>query len=114
VRTRRVNITIRRGRASTRLSIACPAAEAGGCTGTVTLLSAKPVRIGSTRVVAVLGSARYSLRAGQRKTVKVALPKGVRRLAVKKTIAARAQTVTRDAAGNVATGSRAVRLRLPR
>ena len=114
VRTRRANIAIRRGRASTRLSIACPAAEAGGCIGTVTLVSAKPVRIGSARVVAVLGSARYSLRAGQRKTVKVALAKGVRKLAVKKAISARAQTVTRDAAGNVATGSRAVSLRLPR
>jgi Ca2+-binding RTX toxin-like protein len=114
VRTRRANIAIRRGRASTRLSIACPAAEAGGCAGTVTLVSAKPVRIGSARVIAVLGSARYSLRAGQRKTVKVGLAKGVRKLAVKKAISARAQTVTRDAAGNVAVGSRAVSLRLPR
>src|SRR5215218_6008244 len=114
VRTRRANIAIRRGRASTRLSIACPAAEAGGCVGTVTLVSAKPVRIGSARVIAVLGSARYSLRAGQRKTVKVGLAKGVRKLAVKKAISARAQTVTRDAAGNVAVGSRAVSLRLPR
>jgi hypothetical protein len=114
VRTRRANIAIRRGRASTRLSIACPAAEAGGCVGTVTLVSAKPVRIGSARVIAVLGSARYSLRAGQRKSVKVGLAKGVRKLAVKKAISARAQTVTRDAAGNVAVGSRAVSLRLPR
>jgi len=114
VRTRRAKIAIRRGRATTRLSIACPAAEAGGCVGTVTLLSAKKVKIGSARVIAVLGSARYSLRAGQRRTVTVALPKGVRKLAVKKAISARAQTVTRDAAGNVAVGSRAVSLRLPR
>jgi Ca2+-binding RTX toxin-like protein len=114
VRTRRANIAIRRGRATTRLSIACPAAEAGGCVGTVTLLSAKKVKIGSARVIAVLGSARYSLRAGQRRTVTVALPKGVRKLAVKKAISARAQTVTRDAAGNTAVGSRAVSLRLPR
>ena len=114
VRTRRAKIAIRRGRASTRLSIACPAAEAGGCIGTVTLVSAKPVRIGSARVIAVLGSARYSLRAGQRKTVKVGLAKGVRKLAVKRAIAARAQTVTRDAAGNVAVGSRAVSLKLAR
>jgi hypothetical protein len=35
-------------------------------------------------------------------------------LAVKKAISDRAQTVTRDAAGNVAVGSRAVSLRLPR
>jgi Ca2+-binding RTX toxin-like protein len=114
VRTRRANVTIRRGRASTRLSIACPAAEAGGCVGTVTLLSAKKVKIGSSRVIAVLGSARYSLRAGQRRTVTIALPKGVRKLAVKKAISARAQTVTRDAAGNTAVGSRAVSLRFAR
>ncbi len=78
----------------------------------MTLVSAKPVKIGSARVIAVLGSARYSLRAGQRTTVTVKLPKGVKRLAVRKAIAARAQTVTRDAAGNVAVGSRAISLRL--
>ena len=65
-------------------------------------------------MIAVLGSARYSLKAGQRSTVTVALPKGVRKLAVKRAIAARVQTVTRDAAGNVAVGSRTVSLRLAR
>jgi Ca2+-binding RTX toxin-like protein len=114
VRSRTAAVKIRRGRATTRLSIECPAAEAGGCIGTVTLTTAKTVKIGSQRVVAVLGSARYSLKAGQRKTVTVSLPKGVRKLAVKRAIAARAQTVTRDAAGNVAVASRAVGLRLPR
>ena len=39
----------------------------------MTLLTARPVRIGSERVIAVLGSARYSLKAGQRKTVTVKL-----------------------------------------
>jgi Ca2+-binding RTX toxin-like protein len=114
VRSGRAAVTIRRGRASTRLSIECPAAEAGGCAGTLTLTSAKPVRIGSARVIAVLGSARYSLKAGERKTATVALPKGVRKLAAKRAIAARAQTVSRDAAGNVAVGSRAVSLRFAR
>ena len=90
------------------------ATVAGGCVGTVTLLSAKKVKIGSSRVIAVLGSARYSLQAGQRRTVTIALPKGVRKLAVKKAISARAQTVTRDAAGNTAVGSRAVSLRFAR
>ena len=114
VRTARPAVTIRRGRATTRISVECPAAEAGGCKGTLTLLSAKPVRIGSAKVIAVLGSARYSLKAGERKTVTVALPKGVRKLAVKRSIAARAQTVTSDAAGNVAVASRTVSLRLAR
>lgn len=114
VRTAKPDVTIRRGRATTRLSLECPATEAGGCAGTLTLFSAKPVKIGSARVIAVLGTARYSLEAGERKTVRVALPKGVRKLATKRAIAARAQTVTRDAAGNVAVGSRAVSLKLPR
>ena len=99
---------------TTRISVECPPAEAGGCKGTLTLLSAKPLRIGSAKVIAVLGSARYTLKPGERKTVTVALPKGVRKLAVKRAIAARAQTVTSDAAGNVAVGSRTVSLRLAR
>ena len=107
-------VAVRRGRASTKLSLECPASEAGGCIGTVTLVSAKPVRIGSQRVIAVLGSARYALKAGERRSVTVRLPKGARKLAVRRAIAARAQTVTRDAAGNVAVGSRAVSLRFAR
>jgi Ca2+-binding RTX toxin-like protein len=111
VRTNRPAVTIRRGRATTRLSLECPAAEAGGCAGTLTLVSAKAVRIGSAKVIAVLGTARYSLKAGERKTITVKLAKGVRKLAVKRAIAARAQTVTSDAAGNVAVASRSVSLR---
>ena len=114
MRTGQAAVTIRRGRRARKLALECPAAEAGGCKGTLTLVSAKPVRIGSERVIAVLGSARYSLKAGERKTVTVRLPKGVRKLAVKRAIAARAQTMTRDPAGNVAVGSRAVSLKLPR
>jgi Ca2+-binding RTX toxin-like protein len=114
VRSSKPTVAIRRGRASVRLSIECPAAEAGGCAGTLTLISAKPVKIGSHKVIALLGSARYSLKAGERKTVTVALPKGVRKLAVKRAIAARAQTITSDAAGNVAAASRAVSLRFAR
>ncbi|HET8953809.1 MAG TPA: calcium-binding protein [Solirubrobacteraceae bacterium] len=114
VRSTRPTVTIRRGRASVRLSIECPAAEAGGCAGTLTLVSAKPIKIGSHKVIALLGSARYSLKAGERKTVTVALPKGVRKLAVKRAIAARAQTISTDAAGNVAVASRAVTLKFAR
>jgi hypothetical protein len=111
---RRSAVRIRRGRASTRMAIECPAAEAGGCDGSVTLLSAKPVRIGGERVVVVLGSARYALDAGERKQVTVRLAKGIRKLARKGAVAARAQTITEDAAGNTAAGSRAITLRLPK
>jgi Ca2+-binding RTX toxin-like protein len=111
---RNAAVQIRGGRASTRLRVACPAAEASGCIGTVTLLSAKPVRIGGQRVAVVLGSARYALTAGQTKRVTIRLPKRVRKLAKGRALAAVAQIVTRDGAGNVATGSRAVSLRLPK
>jgi Ca2+-binding RTX toxin-like protein len=114
IAARRAAVQIRNGRAWTRLRVACPAAEAGGCIGTVTLVSAKPVRIGDQRVAVVLGSARYALAAGRTKRVTVRLPKGVRKLAKGRALAAVAQTVTRDAARNVATGSRAVSLRLPK
>jgi Ca2+-binding RTX toxin-like protein len=107
-------VRIRNGRASVRLSLSCPAAEAGGCAGSVTLFSAKAIKIGSQRVIVRLGSANYRLNAGQRRTVTVRLPKGTRKLAKNRRIATRAQTVTRDQAGNVAVGTKALSLRLPR
>jgi len=110
----RAAVKIRRGRASTRLRLSCPAAEAGGCAGRLTLVSAKRVRIGSQRVTVVLGSARYALKAGKSKRVTVKLPTGLRGLASKGAVAAKAQTVTRDAAGNTAVGARKLSLRLPK
>jgi Ca2+-binding RTX toxin-like protein len=109
-------VRIRNGRASTRLAISCPAAEAGGCVGTVALLTSKPVRIGGERVFVVLGNARYNLRAGQRRVITVQLgsARALRKIDRNRNIAVRAQTITRDAARNTATGSRSLTLRLPR
>jgi hypothetical protein len=109
-------VRIRGGRASTSLAISCPAAEAGGCVGTVALLTSRPVRIGGERVIAVLGNARYNLRAGQRRVITVQLgsARTLRRIDRNRNIAVRAQTITTDAARNVATGSRSLTLRLPR
>jgi hypothetical protein len=107
-------VKIRRGRASVKLAVSCPAAEAGGCKGTLALFTAKPVRIGGEKVIVRLGGASYTLRGGQAKILKVKLPKGVRKLAKGRSISARAETLTRDASGNTAAGSRTVKLRLPR
>jgi hypothetical protein len=99
-----------RGRRTVRLTVSCPAAERGGCIGSLTLVTAKPVSIGGVRARVLLGSARYALRPGQRRTLTVALPSGLSRLARRGKIDASAQTVTRDGAGNVATRAVAVSL----
>ena len=106
-------MTIKNGRASTRLALSCPAAEAGGCKGTVALISSKPIKIGNRRVTVVIANASFNLRAGQRRNVTVRLPKDVRRFVKGRNLSVRVQTVSRDTAGNVATGARTVTLRLP-
>jgi Ca2+-binding RTX toxin-like protein len=111
--TVRVTGRLRRGLAPLRLT--CPAAETGGCRGRLTLASAGRVRLGGARVVVVLGSASYSLRAGQRKAVRIRLPSSLKRIARgKRTLKVRASTVSRDAAGNRSEASRRLTLRLPR
>jgi Ca2+-binding RTX toxin-like protein len=106
-------VSIKKGRASVKLALSCPAAEAGGCKGTVALISSKAVKIGNQRVRVVVGNASYTLKAGEKKNVTVRLPKGVRKIAKNRKLAVRAQTITSDAAGNVATGSRSLTLRIP-
>ncbi len=66
---------MRSGNASVRLALTCPAAEAGGCKGTVALTSKKAIKIGGQRVRVVLASKSYSLKAGEKKTVTVKLGK---------------------------------------
>jgi hypothetical protein len=70
------------------------------------------VRIGGVKLQALLGSKSYSLEAGQRKTLSIKLPKGVSRFARNRKLALRAQTVSRDAAGNVATGAKRLTVKL--
>jgi Ca2+-binding RTX toxin-like protein len=111
----RAPITIdRRGRASTKLRVQCPAAETGGCKGSLTLLSRKSFRIAGVRVRIVIATERFNLTPGQTKRIKIDLPKGVRKLAKNGRIATLAQTVSRDAAGNIAEGSKRVSLTLPK
>ena len=112
--TRRATVKATRGRRSAKITVSCPAAELGGCAGSLTLLTAKPVAIGGVSARVVLGSARFTLRAGQRRTLTVSLPRALSRLARRGVVAASAQTVTRDAAGNVATRTVAISLRLAR
>ena len=110
VSSRRARIRGRR----VRVALECPAVEAGGCEGRLTLLSAKRFKVGRVPVRIVLGSARFDLAAGERAKVSVRLPKGARRLAKNRRIRVLAQTTSSDAAGNLAQGSERVTLRLPR
>ncbi|MGZ8633234.1 MAG: calcium-binding protein [Solirubrobacteraceae bacterium] len=110
--SRNITSKLKRGTYTARVRIECPAAEAGGCKGTLALLTANKVRIGGVKVQALLGSKSYSLKAGQRRTLAIKLPKGVGRFANKRKLSLRAQTVSRDAAGNVATGAKRLTVKL--
>ena len=64
-----------------RIPLSCPAAETGGCQTTVTLTTAKTIRLGRVRAMLVLGSNSVSLRGGQRRTLSIPLAAGVATLA---------------------------------
>lgn len=96
----------RAGRQSVRFTVTCPASETGGCSGELRLTTASAVHIGGVKVRALVGTARYALRPGQRRTLTIKLPAGVERLAGKgRQLRLVAATVTRDASGNVAESS---------
>lgn len=103
--SRKITSKLKRGTYTARVRVECPASEAGGCKGTLALLTAKPVRIGGVKVPsALLVSKSYTLRPGQRRTLSMKLPKGIGKFAdSKRRLSLRAQSVSRDAAGNVAT-----------
>lgn len=97
---------VRSGRAE--LLVQCPAGEAGGCRGRITVRTAKAVSRGGVRAALVLGEARFALTAGARSTVRVRLAPGASRLAARRTgrLSARADVVSTDRAGNTGTATR--------
>jgi hypothetical protein len=101
-------------RNATRLRIRCPAAELGGCAGTLTLRTKRALRVGAVRARLELGSARFKLSAGAQKVLKVALPKRLAELVGRRSLGVTAAVVSRDAAGNVAVASRSLVMALPR
>jgi hypothetical protein len=102
------------GRRIARVPLSCPAAETGGCQTTVTLTTARVIRLGRVRAMLVLGSGSVSLRAAQRRTLSIPLAAGVATLARHGRLSTRVQIATRDAAGNAASRRVAVSLRIPR
>ena len=109
-----ITVVRSRGRRIARVPLTCPAAETGGCKTTVTLTTARTIRLGRVRARVVLGSRSVSLRGGQRGTLSIPLAAGVGTLARHGRLSTRVQIATRDAAGNAASRQVAVNLRIPR
>ncbi len=113
VTTGSVKLVLSHGHWLAKLPVSCPAAEAGGCKATVTLWTAKAVKLGGVSTSVALGSKKVSLKPGQKGTVTITLVSGVAKLAHKSKLAARAVVSTTDANGNGASASRSVSLVLP-
>ena len=112
--SKRINSKLRRGIYTARVRVECPAVETGGCKGTLSLLTAKSLRIRGVKVPsALLVSKSYTLRPGQRRTLAMKLPRGIGKFAdSKRRLSLRAQSISRDAAGNVATRASKLTVRL--
>jgi Ca2+-binding RTX toxin-like protein len=72
-------VKVKKGRASIKVS--SPAAASGNSTGSLTVRTAKAVRLAGLNVTLQLGSARYNIAPGTSKTLRVKLAQGSKRLA---------------------------------
>jgi Ca2+-binding RTX toxin-like protein len=102
------------GKYSAKLVLTCDASALEGCKGTLTLLTAKTVKIGGVRVQALLASAKYDLAAGATRNVTVKLPSVAKRLAKNHSLKVKAQAVSKDVAGTLTTKTANVTLKFPR
>jgi Ca2+-binding RTX toxin-like protein len=117
-RTRPVAITggtvkVSRDSRTAPIRVSCPADSPAHCTGSLALLTAKPVKLGGLSAVLQLGSVRYDIAPGVSSTLNVRLANGSQRLADKK---GRLHVVARAAtgnSGNIATSSRRLTLAFP-
>ena len=94
------------------IRVTCPAASPVACTGSLQLLTAKSVKIGSVKAVIQLGQARYNVRIGASATVNVRLASGARALADRKGHINVLAVATTGASGKAATSSRHLTLAL--
>jgi Ca2+-binding RTX toxin-like protein len=105
-------VKVKRGVASIKVS--APAGASTNSTGSLTVRTAKAVRLGGLKAVLQLGSARYSVAPGTSRTIKVKVPKGTNRLADPKgRLRVRALAST-GPSGNPATSSKRLTLKLGR
>ncbi|HEX6667703.1 MAG TPA: calcium-binding protein [Solirubrobacterales bacterium] len=96
-----------------QLPLSCPATEAGGCQVSITLQTAKAVKLGTVKAVVVLGSAKATLAAGATATAKVALKSSASALTKGGKLAATALITSTDAAGNTVNTTAPVALKVP-
>jgi Ca2+-binding RTX toxin-like protein len=103
-------VTLKNGKYRTKLTLTCDASAVEGCKGTLSLLSPK-VKIGGASLQARLAGAKYSLKAGEKRSITVKLPSNIRRLA--KSGKVKVQAVSRNAAGDQTTSTRNLTLKYP-
>jgi Ca2+-binding RTX toxin-like protein len=99
---------VTRGRASIKVS--CPATSPGNCTGSLSIRTAKSVKLAGLRAVLRLGNRRYNLTAGSSRTLKVKLARGSRRLANRKGHLKVRAIASTGPAGKIAESSRRLTL----
>src|SRR5215204_1756373 len=103
-------VKVKRGIASIKVS--APAGASGNSTGTLTVRTAKAVRLAGLKVTLQLGSKRYNIAPGASKTLKVKLAKGSRRLADNKHQLKVVAVAATGPSGQIAQSSRRLTLAL--
>ena len=103
-------VKVKRGVASIKVS--APAGASGNSTGSLTVRTAKAVRLGGLKAVLQLGSARYRIAPGGSRTIKVKVAKGSNRLAGRKGRLKVRAVASTGPSGNLATSSRRLTLKL--
>jgi Ca2+-binding RTX toxin-like protein len=103
----------RNGSLVARIAVSCPTAATSGCKATLSLTTAKPLRLRGVKVVALLGTKKVTLNSGAKATVSIKLANGAVNLARRRKLAVKVTAVTTSKAGT-ATATRAVTLRLPK
>ena len=110
----KIKVTRQGGKLVALVRVSCPAAEAGGCRTTLTVATAKAVRLGKVTAVLVLGSKSIDLDPGQQSTARVRLTRGAAGLAKRGKLPVRVRITSSDVAANSAAKSVAVGVRIPR
>ena len=92
--------------------MSAPAGASGNSTGSLTVRTAKAVRLGGLKAVLQLGSARYRIAPGASRTIKVKVPKGTNRLAGRKGGLKVRAVASTGRSGNLAKSSQRLTLKL--
>ena len=99
-------VKVNRSRRTASIKVSCPADSPGNCVGSLSLRTAKSVRLGGVNVVLRLGSARYDITAGSPATVTIKLPRGVERLTDRKGHLPVLAIASTGASGKIASSSK--------